>query len=166
MDALVNSLTEPQQLLLRETTSDALADLDEDALLDLHLRIRRARDKYVGVYRRTASGRVSERGGRGHARPTNRRNYDRAEAFETALARVSRRLAVVARQNAAAIKADRIAAVRNQRQVNPPGSGRADNAPTMETQVIDRAPDSGALRRQRAANIKAGARRQAKKDNR
>jgi hypothetical protein len=164
MDALVNSLTKPQQALLRETEAGALTGLDEDELLALHLRIRRARDKHVGIYRRQASGRVSTVGGRGKARPKNRRNFDRAEVFEDALARVSRRLAAVARQSAAEIKAERIAAARNERAVAPPPPGRrAVN--TRASQVTDRTMNTGATRRQRAANQAAGARRQAKRDN-
>ena len=59
-------------------------ELDEDALLDLHGRVRRARTKYVKLYRRQASVRVGDTGGRGAARPMNRRNADKAEVFEIA----------------------------------------------------------------------------------
>jgi hypothetical protein len=166
MNALVNSLTKPQQALIRDTETPRLADLDEDELLDLHLRIRRARDKYVGVYRREASSRVPAVGGRGQARPKNRRNFDRAEVFEDALARVSRRLATVAKQNAASIKADRIATARNERNTAPPVPARSRNSRMLVAQTSNRAPDSGALRRQRGATKAAGNRRQAARDNR
>jgi hypothetical protein len=41
--------------------------LGEDALVDLHTRIRRARNKYVKLYRRGASSRVAEFSSRGVA---------------------------------------------------------------------------------------------------
>jgi hypothetical protein len=51
-------------------------------LLALHTRVRRARTKYVTQYRRAASARVADVGGRGMARPKNRRAADKAEAFK------------------------------------------------------------------------------------
>ena len=39
--AVLNSLTETEGGLVRETEPDALAELDEDELLDLHVRARR-----------------------------------------------------------------------------------------------------------------------------
>jgi hypothetical protein len=62
-------LNETEQLLVAETSRNALTALDEDAAIELDARIRQARDKYVGQYRRGASSRVAERGGRGAARP-------------------------------------------------------------------------------------------------
>ena len=108
----MNSLRADELDLLRETEPARMAELDEDALLDLHGRIRRARTKYVKLYRRQASVRVAGVGGRGLARPQNRRNADKAEVFETALARVSKQVDVVARRAAAQLKADRLAAAR------------------------------------------------------
>ena len=84
----MRSVSEAEWLLLAETKRAALADLDEDELLALHSRVRRARTKYVKQYRRAASARVAEVGGRGAARPKNRRAAEKAEAFEKALARV------------------------------------------------------------------------------
>ena len=63
--AVLNSLTEAEGLLVRETEPDALAGLDEDELLDLHVRVRRARTKYCKLYRRAAAAAVDARGGRG-----------------------------------------------------------------------------------------------------
>jgi hypothetical protein len=48
MNKLLYSLIESEFLLVRETEPSAIADLDKDALLELHRRIRRARNKYVG----------------------------------------------------------------------------------------------------------------------
>ena len=87
---LLNSLTEAERLLVAETERDALKGLDEDELLDLHQRIRRARTKYVKNYRRAASAAVEARGGRGFSYPKNQRDRDKAELFELTLARVSR----------------------------------------------------------------------------
>src|SRR4051794_13629843 len=103
-------LTASQGDLIRETETARLAQLQGAALIDLHQRVRRARNKHVGLYRRQASARVATKGARGAARPANRLNADRAEAFELALARVSARLGVVARAAAAQFKAERLAA--------------------------------------------------------
>jgi hypothetical protein len=62
---LLNSLTDAERMLVAETERDALKGLDEDELLDLHQRIRRARTKYVKNYRRAASAAVAGVGGRG-----------------------------------------------------------------------------------------------------
>ena len=95
--ALLGSLTEAEWLLVQESEPDALAELDEDELLALHGRVQRARTKYVKVYRRGASAAVAERGGRGLSHAKNQRARDKAEIFETVLARVSKRVGVVAR---------------------------------------------------------------------
>jgi hypothetical protein len=44
---LLNSLSEAERLLVAETERDVLKGLDEDALLELHQRVRRARAKHV-----------------------------------------------------------------------------------------------------------------------
>jgi hypothetical protein len=107
MNALLNTLTEAELALVRETERAAIAEADEDDLVQLHERVRRARNKYVGMYRREASARVAEWGGRGKARPKNLRNAQKAEVFEDALARVSRQLAVAARRSAQELRASK-----------------------------------------------------------
>ena len=109
---VLNSLTELERNLVAETEKEAMAELDEDTLLALHDRIRRARTKYVKLYRREASAKVSEQGGRGKAYPQNQRNRDKAEIFELALARVSRRVDIVAKKAAAELRDERLAAAR------------------------------------------------------
>ena len=89
--SLLAVLNDAERLLVAETERAELAALDEDAAISLETRIRRARNKYVGQYRRGASARVAEKGGRGMARPENKRAALKAEAFEEALSRVSRR---------------------------------------------------------------------------
>src|SRR5947209_2469531 len=124
MTVSLNSLRDDELDLLRETEAARMADLDEDDLLALHTRVRRARTKYVKLYRRQAGTRVEDLGGRGFARPKNRRNFDKAEIFEEALAGVSKRLGVVARQAAAELKAGRLAAAR----ATSPGAPTGDRA--------------------------------------
>jgi hypothetical protein len=173
MHALANSLGKSAQDLLRETEDDRMAQLDEDGLVDLHRRVRRARNKYVDIYRRTGSQKVSKKGGRGLAKDKNARNAGRAEVFEDALARVSARLAEVAAAEAEALKAARLGAA------SPagtwPGSEEAAAASTeavasgdapTRAQVRDRRP-TGPGRAKRDASTRAlGARRQARKDAR
>ena len=90
MDAATRAvLNEAETLLIEETSREVLSALDEDAAIELETRIRRARGKYVSQYRRGASARVAEHGGRGRARPENARAAQKAEAFERALSRVS-----------------------------------------------------------------------------
>ena len=119
---VLNSLTELERNLVAETEKQAMAELDEDALLELHTRIRRARTKYVKLYRRQASAQVETQGGRGKAFPKNQRSRDKAEIFELALARVSRRVDVLAKRSAAELKAERLAAA--QRTGSGPGCRR------------------------------------------
>ncbi len=171
MTAPLSSLSQPELALIRETERERLAALDEDALVDLHQRVRRARDKYVKLYRRQASARVMEAGARGAARPRNRHNADRAEVFEDALARVSRRLAVVAGESARALRAERLEAARSARASGPtaaaPGAAkrtakRAAPKPATSTP----ATKSPARKKQEASTLAQGARRQAKRDTR
>ena len=105
---LLAQLNDADLMLWRETEREAMAPLDEDGVSELHDRIRRARNKYTGQYRREASARVAETGGRGKARPANARNAARAEVFEEALNRVSRRLAVLSRQSATDLRTERL----------------------------------------------------------
>ena len=102
------SMTEAEQMLISETSRDELRALNEDELLEMETRIRRARNKYVKLYRRQASARVVELGGRGFAAPKNQRNRDKAEVFELALARVSRQVGVAAQKAASELRAERI----------------------------------------------------------
>ena len=173
MDAAMRAvLNESETLLIAETSREALAALDEDAAIELETRIRRARGKYVSQYRRGASARVAEHSARGSARPENARARQKAEAFERALARVSRRVAVLAAQSAAALRAERLAAARAARDGRGPGTPQAEPAagrkgPTVTAEPTgDRALRSPRTEKQRASTLAAGARRQAKRDSR
>lgn len=164
MDALVNSLGTADRDLLRETEDARLAQLDEDELVSLHKRIRKARNKYVGVYRRAGSKKVGKKGGRGLAKQSNARNAARAEVFEDALARVSGRLGELASAAAAQLRAERLAAAA--KPGSWPGADPDDNSASGAAQVADRTP-KGAGKTKRVASARAaGARRQAKKDAR
>jgi hypothetical protein len=176
--SLLAVLNDAERLLVAETERAELAALDEDAAIDLEARIRRARNKYVGQYRRAASARVVEHAGRGTARAENKRAAMKAEAFEEALARVSRRVATLARQAAAALRAERLAAARAARQGRAPGTGPAPGTRSAEPAVGrkgppvtgeptgDRALRSPRTEKQRAGALASGARRQAKRDSR
>jgi hypothetical protein len=139
-----------------ETGRAELAALDEDAAIELETRVRRARNKYVSQYRWTASAAVAGHGGRGKARPENRRAAMKAEAFEEALSRVSRRVAALARQAAAELRAERLAAARAARQGRGPDAGAAVPAAGRTGPMItgeptgDRALRSPASQKRRA----------------
>jgi hypothetical protein len=170
--SLLAVLNDAERLQVAQTERAELAALDEDAAIELEARIRRTRNKYVGQYRRAASARVAEEGGRGKAAPENQRAAMKAEAFEEALARVSRRVATLARQAAAELRAERLAPARAARQGHDPGAGPATPAtgrkgPTVSGEPTgDRALRSPRTEKQRASTLAAGARRQAKRDSR
>ncbi len=168
--SLLAQLNDAERLMWDETERAALAELDEDAVGELHVRVRRARNKYTGLYRRQASARVGAKGGRGAARPGNSRNAAKAEVFEEALSRVSRRLAVLSRQAAADLRAERIAAARAETSA-PPTAGAASTRATRGSMAPARPRGDQALRsprteRNRASTSAAGRRRQGRRDSR
>jgi hypothetical protein len=172
MDASLRAvLSDSERLLIDETGRTALAALDEDAAIELEARIRRARGKYVSQYRRSASALVAERGGRGKARPENASARAKAEAFERALAQVSRRVAVLAQQSAAELRAQRLAAARDAKQRDWPGSGQM--VPRQRRQGPEVSPEPSGSRslrnpaseKERAGTLATGARRQARRDS-
>lgn len=172
MDAsLLAVLTESEKFLIAETDKTALAALDEDRAIALETRIRRARDKYVGQYRRSASTLVAEHGGRGKARPENARARTKAEAFERALSQVSQRVAALARESAAVLRAERLAAAKAARQRDWPGAGKT--VPRQRRQGPDLTPEpkgeralrNPATETERAETLAQGARRQTKRDS-
>jgi len=160
-------LTDTQADLVRETEPKRMDKLDEDELLELLTRVRRARSKYVKLYRQTGASRVGLKGARGHARPGNAANAAKAEVFELALARVSARVDVVARASAEELKAERLAAAAPAPGSTGPGSGpagggaRATGASTRRRAT----KTTGGMKRDASSRAK-GAARQAKKDSR
>ncbi|TWD84729.1 hypothetical protein FB561_5923 [Kribbella amoyensis] len=165
---LLNSLTEVERGLVAETERDALKTLDEDELLELHQRIRRARTKYVKNYRRGASGSVAEHGGRGHAYAKNQRDRDKAELFETSLARVSREVAAAANRAASELRSERLAAARSAASGAVPAAAMATEADGSASNPSTRrktTKTTGGLKKD-ASTRATGARRQAKRDAR
>ncbi len=163
--ALLNSLTEPERVFVDETSAESLALLDEDAVLDLHVRARRMRDKHVKNYRRGAGSSVPAVGGRGLSYEKNQRARGKAEIFESALARVSRRLGALAAQSAAELRKERIEAARS----GSGGPGGAASSPSGRVGGAGRGrvtkKTSGGVKKEASSRAK-GARRQAKRDAR
>ncbi len=158
-------LKQPELDLVREIEPDRMAQLDEDALLDLHKRVRRARNKHVKNYRRSAAQNVEEVGARGAAAPKGAKKRLRAAAFEEALSIVSQRLAVVAHEEAERLKEERLDQAQANRGSGPQtaaaGSGKVDDAGRARAHE----QTSGGAKRD-ASTQAQGARRQAKRDAR
>ncbi len=165
---LLSSLSEQEWLLHSETERAALAGLDEDQLVELHVRVRRARDKYVKQYRRDASALVPVAGGRGKARPQNRRAADKAELFEDALARVSASLAAAARRSAAQLRDERLTLARQSGGPGPEPTLAEPAGPRGRSKARGKAglTKTPISRKNAAATQAVGARRQAKRDSR
>ena len=164
--AVMGSMTEAERRLVAETEPAAIAPLDEDDLLDLLSRIRRARSKYVKNYRRAASAKVGARSSRGTAYAENQRNRDKAEVFELSLARVSKQVAKAAAQSAAELKAERLAAAQSHgRAPARPAAARARPSSTPATPKRGATKTTGGTKKD-ASSKAQGARRQATRDSR
>ncbi|GAC54372.1 hypothetical protein GOAMI_30_00610 [Gordonia amicalis NBRC 100051 = JCM 11271] len=61
MKKIRKSLSEDEYVLVRKTKKSQMTGLDEDQLIDLHSRIRRARNKYVTLYRRAGAQKEGQR---------------------------------------------------------------------------------------------------------
>ncbi|MDV6277818.1 hypothetical protein R3Q06_30450 [Rhodococcus erythropolis] len=166
MKKILNSLSEDEYVLILETKKRQLAELDEDDLIALHTRVRQARNKYTKNYRRAGSVKVGEKKARGAGKAANVRNAGKAEVFEGALSRVSRRLATVSRQSARDLKEERLQRARN----GAPSFSDIDTSkgkvPTSGKARVDETRNSPGRKKFEASSIAAGARRQAKKDKR
>lgn len=151
--------------LMREIEPDRMAGLDEDALLALHRRIRRARNKHVTNYRRKAAKTVTDAGGRGAAHPKGAKERHRAEAFEEALSRVSARLAEVAHEEAERLKAERLARARAGKWSGPESSTQHDGKVSSTGAARSHEKSTGGVKRD-ASSQAQGAKRQATRDSR
>jgi hypothetical protein len=164
--ATFHSLTAAEQSLMLETERPRLLEHDEAELIAVVQRVTKQRAKAVSQYRRAASARVEAKGARGKQRLGGpHRDALKAEAWEDALARVSSRLAALARAQSRELKAERLAAAR--------GEGRAGSPPPAARSTTSRGPAGSRARtpapieRKRAASQKsAGKRRQASRDAR
>ncbi len=164
MHELIGILRDDERDLIRETEPERMRELDEDALISLHSRVRRARKKYQTNYRRQASAGVAEHGGRGKSRPKNTKAAQKAEVFEDALARVSGLLETLARQTADDLRVQRLAAARANRSTGPDSQTTSTAARDTGT-AREHQQTSGGTKRD-ASSQAAGARRQAKRDSR
>jgi hypothetical protein len=163
---LLNSLTDAERLLVAETERDALKSLDEDALLELHQRIRRTRTKYVKNYRRAAGAAVAQVGGRGKSYPRNQRDRDKAELFESVLAKVSREVAAAANRASMQLRSERIAAARSAKSGVPVSATPVIEPQKQAVRTGSRpVKTTGGLKKD-ASTRAAGARRQAERDAR
>jgi hypothetical protein len=159
-------LNESEKALLRQAEGPSLAVLDEDELIDLHTRVRRARTKYATLYRRRASAQVAEDAGRAKAHAQHARTAVKAEAFETALARVSQALAKTARARASALRAERLDVARRQSGSPRPASRRRTRAKSssgarreatrLRTPISERASAQDRARTRRAQAAREG----------
>lgn len=165
MDQLLNVLKDKDRDLVRETEPARMDELDEDQLIQLHSRVRRARTKHQKNYRRRASVGVEKHGGRGMSRPKNARAAQKAEVFEEVLARVSARLEVLARQSAQALKEERLAAAKANRSAGPEtGPPSAPDATDTSVARTHRKTTGGVKRD--ASSQAASAQRQTRRDSR
>jgi hypothetical protein len=163
--ATPQSLTRKEWMLLAETDNERLRAMDEDGLIELHARVRRARDRFVQLHRREVAEQVGAAGARGTASSAPRRSASKAEIFEEALARVSSSLARAARAAAAALRADRLAAARA--TTRPTATDKQTRPPQKTKSGAPRARSKVPIERKTAAAAKAtNARRQAKRDAR
>jgi hypothetical protein len=167
---LLAALNDSERLLVAETEPPMLALLDEDGASALHTRVLRARNKAQGVYRRSAAGKVSAKGGRGKARPENSLARTKVEAFEEALARVSQRLAVLARQSARELRDERLAAAAAAKagatKAGATAPARAKGRTVAPKRTGDRSLRSPVSEKKRAGNQGVNARWQGKRDGR
>lgn len=167
--ATFSVLSERDKQLVLETEPAKLKQLDEDELLALHSRVRRARTKHTKLYRQGASARVKATKARAGASKAQARDRARAEVLEEALARVSRRLAAVAHATAEELKASRLAAARGAKAPTKkgkrPSAAKAKAKPTG-TAKAKRAAKTPASKKARAGAKASGKRAQAKRDKR
>ena len=165
MDQYLWVLTKKQLDLIRELEPERLALLDEDGLLAVHNRIRRARNKYTTNYRRKAAGKVSESGGRGKASKQSDKSRARAYVFEEALSIVSAELTRVAHDAAEELKHDRLERARKTRSPGPksahPGAADVEAAGRARSHR----KTTGGIKRD-ASSRSMGLKRQAKRDSR
>jgi len=166
---LLDMMNDSERELLRDVYDRKLGSLDEEELVELHNRVRRARTKYSKLYRRQAAAQVKKDKSRARASASNKRTALKAEIFEDALATVSRRLARVAWQSSDQLKKERLAAARRERKPTAAeAKGKASaKASTASLPAEKRKQRTGASKRAsaqaRAANRRGQAKRAAKK---
>lgn len=171
--AMLSLLTGDERRLIEQTTPKRLGKVNEDQLITLLDRIRRARNKYSKLHRRQSSAQVKADAARGFAAKKNERTASKAEIFEEALSRVSRQLSVESRRSAKDLRASRIADAKKAKASPRKKSGKASSGKAK------RRSGSGSASKHRAQHLKSagrlkknasvkskGKRRQAKRDSR
>lgn len=164
METLLGILKDDERDLIREVEAERMELLDEDELLALHKRVRRARKKHTKNYRRSAAAGVADEGARGTARPRHGKAAQRAEIFEEALSRVSNRLAVVAQETYEALKTERLERAQAGKSTGPDSSGLPTSGGVGSGHTASHQTSAGAKKAQ-ASSQAANAQRQAKRDS-
>jgi hypothetical protein len=165
--ATFSVLSEKDKQLVLETEPKKLAKLDEDELIALHDRVRRARNRQTKLYRQQAAGKVKSNRRRAGASASQARDRARAEVLEESLARVSRRLASAARASAEALKAERLATARGAK-AKPAAKKQATKkkAKPSGTATANKKQRTPASEKKRASTKSSTKRTQAKRDRR
>ena len=163
MDQYLWVLKDKERDLIRELEPERLEPLDEEELLALHKRVRRARNKHTTNYRRGAADRVEQASGRGAAAAGSDKSRGRAYVFEEALSIVSDRLARVARETAEELKDERLARARAGKSPGPDISTDSVGGGGGRQRQHDQT--TGGIKRD-ASSQAQGAKRQAKRDSR
>lgn len=158
-------LKQDQLDLIRELEPARLELLDEEGLLQLHKRVRKARNKYTTNYRRKAADEVLEAGGRGAAANKSDKARARALVFEEALSIVSTELARVAHEAAEELKDERLERAGADKSTGPESSGTGTKSTTTSGRTRSHQKTTGGVKRD-ASSRSQGAQRQAKKDAR
>jgi hypothetical protein len=167
------NLTAEEEGLLKESHRAISADpLDAERLGDLGHRLRKAKDKYTGLFRRQAAARVQVDKARGEAADSNLRTEAKAEVFAAALDEVETAIDRAHRQEEQAaahahdeLAAERIAAARAVHANHGPGSQPPEDTGQIppEAQIPPEIRDTKSGAR-RGAIRAAGAHNQAAKD--
>jgi hypothetical protein len=133
-------LTRKERALLAETHAERVRAMNDDALIELHARVRRARDWFGQLHRREVAEQV-----------------DAARARGTA--------SVAPRRSAPSLRAERLAAARS--ATRPAADDAPTQAPAKTKTATPRARKRAPIERKAGAATKASsARRQAKRDAR
>ena len=163
---LMAMMNDSEQELVRDVYDGELRSLDEDDLLDLHTRVRRARNKYSKLYRRQAAAKVTSDQSRGTASAANQRTARKAEVFEDALAKVSNQLARVARAQADELKKERLDAARAAKSPSSPSRPRTRAKSPKKLPAANKKQRTGASKRTSAQARAATRQTQAKRASR
>lgn len=163
MDQYLWVLKQDQLDLIRELEPARLELLDEEGLLQLHKRVRKARNKHTTNYRRKAADEVLEAGGRGAAANKSDKARARALVFEEALSIVSTELARVAHEAAEELKDERLERAGADKSTGPKSSGTGTKSTTTSGRTRSHQKTTGGVKRD-ASSRSQGAQRQAKKD--